>query len=59
MTLANFANLKGDRSTTLDWLEKAYQHHDYWMLFINVDPQYDWIRSEPRFRAIVHRLGGG
>ena len=57
--VANFANLKRDRAATLEWLEKAYQHHDYWMLFINVDPQYDWLRSEPRFQAIVHRLGVG
>ena len=49
----------GDRSLALDWLEKSYQHHDYWMLFINVDPEYDAIRSEPRFQAIVHRLGVG
>ncbi len=54
-----FANLKGDRSLALDWLEKSYQHHDYWMLFINVDPEYDAIRSDPRFQAIVHRLGVG
>jgi TolB-like protein/DNA-binding winged helix-turn-helix (wHTH) protein len=58
-SVAIFANLKGDRALTLDWLEKSYQHHDYWMLFINVDPQYDWIRSEPRFQSIVHRLGVG
>jgi TolB-like protein/DNA-binding winged helix-turn-helix (wHTH) protein len=57
--VASFANLKGDRSLALDWLEKSYQHHDYWMLFINVDPEYDAIRSDPRFRAIVHRLGVG
>lgn len=57
--VAVFANLRGDRAATLEWLEKAYQHHDYWMLFINVDPQYDWIRSEPRFQTIVHRLGVG
>jgi TolB-like protein/DNA-binding winged helix-turn-helix (wHTH) protein len=55
--LASYAALKGDRSLTLDWLEKSYQHHDYWMLFINVDPEYDSIRSDPRFQAIVHRLG--
>ena len=57
--VANFANLKGDRAATLEWLEKSYQHHDYWMLFINVDPQYDWIRAEPRFQSIIHRLGVG
>jgi len=55
--VASFANLAGDRALALDWLEKSYQHHDYWMLFINVDPQYDPLRSEPRFQAIVHSLG--
>ncbi|MFI5118498.1 MAG: winged helix-turn-helix domain-containing tetratricopeptide repeat protein [Terriglobales bacterium] len=57
--VGHYAMLKGDRSLALDWLEKSYQHHDYWMLFINVDPEYDAIRSDPRFQAIVHRLGVG
>lgn len=47
------------RSLALDWLEKSYRHHDYWMLYINVDPEYDAIRSNPRFQAIIHRLGVG
>jgi TolB-like protein/DNA-binding winged helix-turn-helix (wHTH) protein len=55
--VAHFALVKGDRSTALDWLEKSYRHHDYWMLFINVDPEYDGIRSDPRFQTIIHRLG--
>ncbi len=57
--VASVATMKGDRSLALDWLEKSYLHHDYWMLFINVDPEYDAIRSDPRFQAIVHRLGVG
>ena len=57
--VGHYATLKGDRAIALDWLEKSYQHHDYWMLFINVDPEYDAIRSHPRFRAIVHQLGVG
>jgi TolB-like protein/DNA-binding winged helix-turn-helix (wHTH) protein len=57
--VGHYAVLKGDRSLALDWLEKSYQHHDYWMLFINVDPEYDAIRSDPRFQAIIHRLGVG
>jgi TolB-like protein/DNA-binding winged helix-turn-helix (wHTH) protein len=55
--IAHVATMKGDRALALDWLEKSYQHHDYWMLFINVDPEYDAIRSDPRFQAIIHRLG--
>ncbi len=55
--IAHVATMKGDRTLALDWLEKSYQHHDYWMLFINVDPEYDAIRSDPRFQDIIHRLG--
>jgi TolB-like protein/DNA-binding winged helix-turn-helix (wHTH) protein len=57
--VAHVALMKGDRALALDWLEKSYQHHDYWMLFVNVDPEYDVIRSDPRFQAIIHRLGVG
>ncbi len=55
--VAYAANHLHDRALTLEWLEKSYDHHDYWELFINVDPEFDWLRSEPRFQAIVHRLG--
>jgi adenylate cyclase len=57
--VAHVATMKGHRSLALDWLEKSYQHHDYWMLYINVDPEYDTLRSDPRFQAIIHRLGVG
>ncbi len=57
--VAHVATMKGDRSLALDWLEKSYLHHDYWMLYINVDPEYDALRSDPRFQAIIHRLGVG
>jgi TolB-like protein/DNA-binding winged helix-turn-helix (wHTH) protein len=57
--VGHFAMVAGEHALALDWLEKSYQHHDYWMLFINVDPEYDAIRSDPRFQAIVHRLGVG
>ncbi len=46
-----------DKALALDWLERSYQNRDYWLLFINVEPEMDSIRSEPRFQAIVHRLG--
>jgi hypothetical protein len=57
--VASYAMMKGDRALALEWLEKSYQHHDYWLLFINVDQVFDPIRSEPRFQALVHRLGVG
>jgi len=53
------ANRAANLSLALDWLEKSYAHHDYWELFINVDPEFDWLHSEPRYQALVHKLGVG
>jgi tetratricopeptide (TPR) repeat protein len=55
--VAYVADRKGDRSLALDWLQKAYDHHDYWALFVNVDPEWDALRSDPRFQELMHRMG--
>jgi tetratricopeptide (TPR) repeat protein len=55
--VAHYAVHMERNSLALDWLEKSYAHHDYWLLFVNVDPEWDPVRSDPRFQAIVHRLG--
>ena len=47
----------GAKELALDWLEHSYQDHDYWLLFYNVDPEMDPIRSDPRFQEMMHRLG--
>jgi TolB-like protein/DNA-binding winged helix-turn-helix (wHTH) protein len=51
------AALLGDHEVALAWLEKSYQNRDYWLLFMNVEPEMDPLRSDPRFQAIVRRLG--
>jgi TolB-like protein len=47
----------GDRSRTLEWLEKAYQRRVPYMIFLAVDPHFDDFRAEPRFRDLVQRMG--
>ncbi|MEJ2236952.1 MAG: tetratricopeptide repeat protein, partial [Gemmatimonadales bacterium] len=47
----------GDERTALDWLERAFREHDAWMSFIAVDPLWDGIRQEPRFRSLVDEMG--
>ena len=34
----------------------AYDDRAGWMMYINVDPIFDPIRSEPRFINLVHRI---
>ena len=46
-----------DRTRALDLLEQAYDRHTGHIVNIAVDPLYDPLRSEPRFLALVDKLG--
>jgi hypothetical protein len=37
-------------------LEKAYGEHDSGLVSLAVDPLFDNVRSEPRFRDLLRRL---
>lgn len=39
------------------WLERAYEDHSAWLVFVGSDPLYDPVRSDPRFRSLLRRLG--
>jgi eukaryotic-like serine/threonine-protein kinase len=47
----------GDRKQALDWLEKAFDERDPDLVFLNVSPRWDPLRSEPRFKEMVRRVG--
>ncbi|TNF78442.1 MAG: tetratricopeptide repeat protein [Acidobacteria bacterium] len=47
----------GERELTLEWLERACEQRESWMVFLNIDPIWDGYRSEPRFQALVERVG--
>ncbi len=47
----------GDKTQALDWLEKARDDHSLLLIFIKLWPQLDGLRKEPRFQALVRRMG--
>jgi len=38
------------------WLEKAYEARDPNLIMIDVEPEYDSLRSDPRFRSLLTRM---
>jgi TolB-like protein/DNA-binding SARP family transcriptional activator/Flp pilus assembly protein TadD len=46
----------GDKDRALTWLETAYEERDHWLTITNVDPSFDSLRGEPRFRAILAKI---
>jgi len=50
----------GERSEALDWLERAADQRSRWLVsLVLVDPRFDAIRSDPRFQAVLRRVGLG
>ncbi|MEP6955391.1 MAG: protein kinase [Chthoniobacterales bacterium] len=47
----------GDREGTFAWLEKGCEERDPHITFLVEDAKWDPIRADPRFVAILHRLG--
>ncbi|HEX7294747.1 MAG TPA: winged helix-turn-helix domain-containing protein [Pyrinomonadaceae bacterium] len=40
-----------------EWLNKAYEQHDFQLVSLKVDPSLDGLRSDARFAALVRRVG--
>jgi tetratricopeptide (TPR) repeat protein len=47
----------GETDRAFEWLEKAFEARDWQMVLLNVEPLFDTVRSEPRFAALVERVG--
>ena len=55
--LANLYIHAGDRAHALEWLERAYELRDPNIPYLPAGPQWDSVRSDPRFQDLVRRIG--
>lgn len=46
----------GDVQKAVDYLEEAYKIHTLYMLFLKIDPIFDPIRNEPRFKVLLKKM---
>ena len=53
---AIYVGLK-DKDQTFAYLDKAYAERSHWLLWLNNDPRWDSVRSDPRFKALVRKVG--
>ena len=47
----------GEAGHAFDWLQKAIEARDWQMGMLKVEPAFDGLRSDPRFAALVERVG--
>jgi len=47
----------GNNDQALRWLQTAYQERSEWLVFFTPAPLFDLLRSDPRFSALMRKIG--
>jgi len=54
--IASFYLTIDQEDKAFEWLERAYQEHDHWLIILRVDPKFDSIRSDPRYKTLLKKM---
>jgi adenylate cyclase len=47
----------GDKDKAFEWLEKGYNEQNGYLGYLKVDPLWDNLRTDPRFAAMLKKMG--
>ena len=55
--IAALYGILNDKDKAFHWLEKAYGEKSYQLRYLKVSPDYDSLRSDPRYANLLKRMG--
>ena len=47
----------GEDDRAMEYLEKSYEEHSHWLIYLHMDPSMDGLRCKPRFQDLLRRIG--
>jgi tetratricopeptide (TPR) repeat protein len=47
----------GNTDAAIDWTERAYDERRGWMAYLTVNPLFDVLQGNPRFEALIRKMG--
>ena len=47
----------GENERAIEYLEKCYEEHSHWLIYLHIDPSMDALRDNPSFQALLRRVG--
>jgi len=56
-SIARFYARLGDKDKAFEWLDKAFEDRTIQLTYFVADPRWDSIRSDPRYTAMLQRVG--
>jgi hypothetical protein len=54
-SLASIYAALGENDTAIEWLNKASSDRSF-MIYLAIDPLFDKLRSDPRYKVLIERL---
>jgi tetratricopeptide (TPR) repeat protein len=48
---------RGENERAIECLEKCYEEHSHWLIYLHLDPSMDALREHPRFQNLLQRVG--
>ena len=47
----------GENERALEYLQKCYEEHSHWLIYLHLDPSMDALRDNPGFQDLLRRVG--
>jgi len=47
----------GENERAIEYLEKSWEDHSHWLIYLHLDPSMDALRSNPGFQGLLRRVG--
>jgi hypothetical protein len=47
----------GDKNSALAQLDSAVANHEWWLIMLKTEPEFEGLHSDPRFARLVERVG--
>lgn len=47
----------GENDRAIECLEKSYEEHSHWLIYLHIDPSMDGLRDDRRFHDLLRRVG--
>jgi eukaryotic-like serine/threonine-protein kinase len=46
----------GENDRAIEYLEKSYEEHSHWLIYLHIDPSMDGLRDNPYFQNLLGRV---
>ncbi len=46
----------GEKDRAFEWLDRAYEVRDTWLVWLKEDPRFESLRPDPRFHTLLRRM---